>query len=1047
MNAIHLQADGRPGRAGEPGQSWTGAAACGQDGRRGGDGRRGAPGEPGGELRLRLASQDGQMQIEGASSLAGPQGHRCGIDEPVLIRLSARGGDGGKGGDAGRGEDGGRGRDGSDATRHSRGGNGGPGGAGGDAGEPADGGAAGAGGLVRCELSEDDLDLLMALEEDAAAGRPGDPGRPASGGAGGRGGSGGSSCSWTESYTEQESYTDAQGNRRTRSVTRQRHHSNPGGSDGPSGRDGRSSSRGARPGDPAPAGRIELVVRFADGQVRSYPSRYEVVVEESVFVPEAERLFPGDRFEPGQVLLAERLVLVNRGGCPTPTRQDIAIRAEGEGVEGLGEAVLPRGLQPGERTVIEDRRLRFRLLDRRLAGEEPHDALVPVRLVARVGRIRRDFAGIHDHPVQGSSPIALERLDLYNALGVGERSRFAWSVTNRSLLPFGPGGRSVATSCDDPAGDAESAALVLDGAGGTLARPAEEVLGALAPGASAELAHRIGWLPGAAPFTGRDLAVELRVAGRDGGAPQAVQRRQVRLKVSQVYLKSAESTVLIIANHGSGAGEVAAWQAMVRRLGLEADVLDLSREGAVDLDERFSAEQPLREEWAGGTVIALNNLFDSPNGRQSCADYLYDRQVAGSLRDDGISWFAPGDGRPLFGEAALKALRRRSRRVEERSVEVSGLAALDLPAEADLRLTLCGVRWFGGLPSPGRLARHGLVLLRSLAIARPEARPLLLWRHDPERLSGGWWRSRWRLGTLRLVSLPDGAAASMVQLPASQAELHDPAWIGSRAARSGLILALPWEEKLRLFTSLVLGGMNFDLEPERRELALAYADAILADLGLEQEATRRAAFAWAAWSPWRMLVDGGRQWCPRLRQLCTTGFAAALPAGSERGRILAALIGRLRSLVDAHSPWWELLLPGFRNREVSRQAWRLLDGLERTAFGQEKPLFSLPGEPWSDRVGNLAQARRLAREARHALTGAIRRAGAGPDATARLLAAACPELPLSACRLRRLLLADAERLVEEGEAERLGADQDAEDAATAARSAGHRAARTRLTGA
>jgi len=989
-----------------------------------------------------LTVEGGVLRLSGSSTSGGPVQHAFALGADDAVVLAARGGDGGRGGDAGRGEDGGRGRDGADATRYARGEDGGPGGRGGDAGEPAEGGDAGAGGMVRLTLAEDDSDLLAACGWEVTAGAPGRAGRGAGGGRGGDGGRGGSSHSWTESYQDTETYRDSQGRTQTRSVTRQRSHSNPGGSNGLRGTDGRSSSRSAPGGRAAAPGALAITMRCADGTQAAFQAPWALELLAVVLEPVEPRLFDGDRFEPGQELRVACLTVRNVGGMPTPTTRDLEVRVEsGPGVEGLAPAILARGIAPGATVELRDTALRLRLVDRRPVQAEPFEAGLELAFRVNVPRLQRSVAAPLVHPVAIASPVVLEAPQLYTALGIGERTGWAWTVVNRSLLPFGAATRAVATRAASPGGDAavESLALSRDGAEQAW-DGRRDAIGLLPPGGRATIAYHLAWRDGARSFTGRDLTVALDVSRRDGSV-QELQLRFDRIKVAAAYRKSPESAVLLIANHGTAVAEVEAWTAFLAGLGLEADVLDLSHEGSVDLDQRLSPTQSLREEWRGRTIVALNNIFDAPGGRQSCADYLFDRQVVSSILDDGISWYVPGDGRPLFTAEALLASRRRSRRVERRELAAPELASVAIPEDAGLELSVVQDRRFGSPATTGTLARLAEAWARRLAASQPAARWLLVHRAAPVRESGGWWLARWRLGTIEVLPLPGLGEAGMAALPCPGERLHDTAQVRSPENQAALILALPFSEKLRLFTSLVVAAYNFDLVPERRALAEAYADAIVAELALEQELVRASAGTWAAWSLVSAVRVRAEAWCSRWRQLCTTGFIAALPTNSERGRVLAVLIGRLRALLAVHSPWWRVLLPGSRHAEITAQCGHQLDGLERTAFGSGKPLFALPDEPWVDVGRNLAQARGLAAAEAKRIAAAMRRDG---PPTERFLAVAAPEVPLAVCTLRRLPDQLHGGVVPGARRDAACAAQDGEDAATAARSGAHREERKRL---
>ena len=294
--------------------------------------------------------------------------------------------------------------------------------------------------------------------------------------------------------------------------------------------------------------------------------------------------------------------------------------------------------------------------------------------------------------------------------------------------------------------------------------------------------------------------------------------------------------------------------------------------------------------------------------------------------------------------------------------------------------------------------------------------------------------------------MPGPGTAGAVHLDLADGQVHDAAAVGGRANRAAFILALPFAEKLRLFCSLVVAGYNFDLVPERRELAMAYADALVADCAVEQEAVRRDARRLRTWRLARLVTTGRRVWCERLRLLCTSGFIASVPAGSERGRILADLIGRLHAVIDAWQPWWARLFPGLRAGEITGQGRALLRGLARTAFGQERRLFVMPGEPEGDPRTNLAQAAALIAQRRREIA---RQRRADPERSARpttaaILAVLCPELPIGALSLLRLLGPDQDRVITAARRARASTAQDREDEATRARSTAHESAQRRL---
>ncbi len=1047
-----VDVSGRSGGAGADGRSPGGEAGRASDGATGGNGRPGGDGVDAGRIEATLAVVGGTVVLRGVAEAdrgSRPAEVAFPLAADDLIALRARGGDGGRGGDAGDGQDGGRGHSGSDATRFSDGDDGGPGGDGGDAGEPADGGAAGRGGAIALSLDEHDMHALMALAIDLGAGRPGAGGRGGRGGAGGVGGPGGSGYSWTESYNDTESYTDSNGNSATRSVTRTTSHHNSGGSRGPTGAAGRPSSRRAAPGAAAPTGSLAITIDHGGRRV-TYVGIYDLELVACTFAPVDERLFPGDCFEPGQRVRIASVELRNRGAMPTPVHQDITIEIAAEaGVQPLTSAAIPRAIPPGGQMTLDDPGITCRLGDLRGVTAEPFAGAGAITLVAVVGGIGRHFADTCVRPFVLRSPVVLEEPEIYTSLGPGERTAWSWTVRNQALLPFGAGSplaRALATTIHDPGGDCPAELVVVERDGQALDRtqPFADAIALLAPGTSATLRATFAFAAAAKPFTGRSVAVAFSVGGRDGGAAQALQRRAALVKVAPLYRKSPEAAVLLITNHGTTVAEVDAWVGFLAALGLEADVFDLSHAGSVDLDRAWSATQTLREEWRGRTVVALNNLFTGPAGEQSAADYLFDRQVLGSMLDDDIGWYAPGRGRPLITAEALLSTRRRSRHpLEMWSGHADAPTAVHarIADEEAVLLHVARRRWFHLQIDAGHLEGVARRIIAELSFRDPTRRYVVVHDFVPKRTVRTFWSSTWDLGTISVAPVPGPGTAGAVHLALADGQVHDATVIGGRANRAAFILALPFAEKLRLFCSLVVAGYNFDLVPERRELAMAYADALVADCAVEQEAVRRDARRLRTWRLARLLTTGRRVWCERLRLLCTSGFIASVPAGSERGRILADLIGRLHAVIDAWQPWWACLFPGLRAGEITGQGRALLRALARTAFGQERRLFVMPGEPEGDPRTNLAQA------AARIATRRRRRAAAsrgGNPTTASTLAALCPGLPIEALSLLRLLGPDEDRVISAARRARASAAQDREDDATRARSTAHENAQRRL---
>ncbi len=874
MPTLHpVDVSGRSGGDGTDGRSPGGEAGRASDGARGGDGRPGGGGADAGRIAATLAVVGGTVVLRGEAE-AGAGTRPAEVAFPLtaddVIALRARGGDGGRGGDAGDGQDGGRGHAGADATRFSDGDDGGPGGDGGDAGEPADGGAAGRGGAIALTLDEHDMHALMALAIDLSAGRPGAGGRGGHGGAGGPGGPGGSGYSWTESYDDTETCTDSNGNTSTRTVTRTTSHHNSGGSHGPAGAPGRPSRRRATPGAAAPAGSLAITIDHGGRQV-TYAGIYDLELLACTFAPVDERLFPGDCFEPGQRVRIATLELRNRGAMPTPIHQDITVQVAGApGVQPLSGAAIPRAIPPGGQVRLVDPGITCRLADLRGAAAEPFAGAGEVTLVAVVGGIGRRFADTCVREFTLRSPVVLDEPELYTSLGPGERTLWSWTVRNQALLPFGaasPLGRALATAIHDPGGDCPAGLVVVERDGRALdrARPCADAIPLLAPGASATLRATFAFAAAAKPFTGRAVEVAFSAGGRDGGGPQVLQRRAALVKVAPLYRKTPEAAVLLITNHGTTVDEVDAWLAFLTALGLEANVFDLSHAGSVDLDRAWSPTQTLREEWRGRTVVALNNLFSGPAGEQSAADYLFDRQVLGSMLDDDIGWYAPGRGRPLITAGALLSARRRSRRPLEVWSGHAGAPAAVRARIADEEAVLLHVarrRWFhlqvdAGPPRGRRPAHH-----RRTLVPRPGA-----------ALRGG---ARLRAGAR-------GARLLVVDL--GPGHDHRVAGAGPGHRRRGAPRPGGREGARRRHGRRARQPRGLHPRPALRREAAPVLRAGGGGLQLRPGARSGASWRWPTPTPWSPTARWSRRRCAATRAACAPG---ASPACSWRASACGA---------------------------------------------------------------------------------------------------------------------------------------------------------------
>ena len=333
---VHGQ-HGAPGQTGETGTIGFHGAPGVFSGASGGLGGPGGPGGPGtcgqrgndateaSDVVLNLWGDANELNVGGTCTLAAQLG---GPKAEEVLFVTCRGGDGGnggRGGDGGRGGIGGHG--GSGATGHhghssatgpggsgGRGGDGGPGGNGGPGGQGGrggDGGHCGFGGM--CVLQTATPQLLMLVEADCMAGKPGiggDGGNGGAGGAGGIGGHGGAGGSGGSGG----SYRDSNGHT---------HHYSSG-SSGPSGFHGRSGFPGPDgppgncgvDGNPANHGGIHWVVSSPEGTVLyEAGTRYDTEVTSFKVISAID----DGIFEPNERISVFDVTVVNSGGLPLPS--------------------------------------------------------------------------------------------------------------------------------------------------------------------------------------------------------------------------------------------------------------------------------------------------------------------------------------------------------------------------------------------------------------------------------------------------------------------------------------------------------------------------------------------------------------------------------------------------------------------------------------------------------------------------------------------------------------------------------------------------------
>lgn len=257
----------------------------------------GTCGKDGNTLILNVSGDATKLKVTDSLSMSTTAklgGDNC---EYVMV-MDCHGGDGGNGGDGGVGGDGGAGGDGGRGGPDGDGGHGGDGGMGGTGGHGGAGGNAGNGGA--CVIQTQDPRLLMLVEVNCKAGKPGKGGtggKSGEGGTRGFGGDGGPSSS--PGGTPPSPRSSSVGLRGKPGMT---------GSAGNNGRVGND-------GKPGSNGGILWVIQSNIGKVlHEAGTRYDAEITSLTVTPGVN----DGVYEPNQRISIEDVVVKNSGGLPLP---------------------------------------------------------------------------------------------------------------------------------------------------------------------------------------------------------------------------------------------------------------------------------------------------------------------------------------------------------------------------------------------------------------------------------------------------------------------------------------------------------------------------------------------------------------------------------------------------------------------------------------------------------------------------------------------------------------------------------------------------------
>lgn len=927
-----IDVSGRAGMDGSPGRRGSDGRWSGEDGGDGGDAGPAEPGQPGGTLRVLLKphpDEAGAVWITGFALDGNGVQRKINESRPIgdtgTIDLLAAGGAGGAGGVGGRGGDGAAGSSGSDATRYSSGTDGGPGGDGGDGGNGSNGAPGGRGGHVVVEVSDDDTHLLVLARHEIHGGRGGVAGQNGDGGDGGRGGPGGSSYSWTET----ESYTDSNGQSRTRTT----HHSNPGGSRGRSGRSGRPGLADLVPGRQGGPGTFAIHVTSPSG-TRAYPSRFDLRLVSFVHASAND----DDVYEPEEKVHVRRIEIQNTGGMPTPSRREIRLTLRDKGwiAADPGHLVAPPSLAPGARHVFETEELTFTL--GAFHPSRPSDPLAEEQVIHHRAFVPDANRELGDYESAASVemgrftvrfPVEVTPLESLPSLAPGSAARVRFRITNVSGRAFGERseiGRAVSFRLFLHESELDAGQLLFfDGSGARvdLDRGYRAAIPALAPGASVDVEGTLAVSEDAAHYRAGRVWLSLDLGGID--APlrvRPIQYRELGIRVARPFVQDRPTDVLLAVNNRTTAEEVSAWEALAASLGLTIGVFDLSLEGGLDLDATVGGRS-LGDLLAGRTLVVLNSPMDTPRGARPPARHLAKEQVLAHAARRGHVLIV---GDPVGLESLLVPTRPRDRsqsavpesvfREALSSHGEQGLAIGGPPAVVDAG------KWsvlFWGAPTEEALRDRAHDLAAALREAHPERRYVLVCDLAPEQKKDYAVCKRWKMGKIAVFRTLDAARGAVATVAAPERRVHAAELITGRASTMSLLLALPFEEKLRRFEALASAGAAAG-EPGAAEIEEDEAeegsvsrslrikmvvDAMLVDLANEQLAVLHTG------SMGRASAADLRASLPLLGHL-----AAALSTRGAQEELtvprsvhLLRLLGRLRFFAATQPRWWEWVPP------------------------------------------------------------------------------------------------------------------------------------------
>ncbi len=418
----------------------------------------------------------------------------------------------------------------------------------------------------------------------------------------------------------------------------------------------------------------------------------------------------------------------------------------------------------------------------------------------------------------------------------------------------------------------------------------------------------------------------------------------------------------------------------------------LSLEGELDLTRAAGGGPELVEQWAGKTMLVLNNAIQTPSGEACPHEFFAHEQLHLAAAAD-ISVAFVGQALDLATLLIPPALLQSLAAVEKPTSAATDQEATalvpgeELPGPQQLLAELAAAptdltevqrqlhahwwNWYWGNPSPERLANRAKALQLALRNAYPERRLIVSYDYDPEIVARKLWMKRVRLGTIQVHNSLDTAAGRCVNAAVADENLHQPEHLLSRDNVMVLLIARSFDEKLARLQQLFAAVPSLLLAPpkpvdqqasddestdadgesasvtkaepsestgedgarSKTELMGLVIDALLVDLCNEHQAV--LAPRWRAGLSQAQM----RRALPMLEQLAASSSPNAEPliADSPAGEQFVRFAARLLFYVDSQVRWWEWLppLPWLRRGPCSRRLTRraLDDWVQRVFAG------------------------------------------------------------------------------------------------------------------